>query len=648
MSQDVADQPGFSRGFKVLIVALLLGLGFRGAFSRDYVTAEARKAAQYVHRDVSIDFDTAELSLADGPFPEFAIVIQNVKMVADQKCWMSPELTVDELRMPVGFLSLFSGIVEIHELALGQVQLQLRTPWQECEPIKTVAEAAQLGDRSLGQKAEERAPFQAPSSRGTISRVSVHSLHVQYLPNPSNTFDLDRLVIHRVSENPLALVTSGELNLGGEALSGDYSSKAQFQIDFSHPELTAKVKGSWREGTYGFDLNSNIEKRTFALQGHTEHLPLSQMIPLLKKYELVKGEYDGRQVWLNLRFQSSHEVVWGERVPVQIERLGIEGDMGQIEGGGFVIRRWTPVEVTPTEIGVHGLQVERLMRLLGYDEKPHSFGDLGVFNGVVKIDDRQRLQLTGEHTGLEFIFSNRGERQTQKISLMAGTFELDKDRWKMKINSIRPLEGLFLGDVTLEGDLHQARTQLKMRVDEMHLGANVQTLMSGGGSLGRWAADVDATWKGRTLDSLTGQILAQDLSVDGIETSHARATLSRGRDGGIDMDIKLKPVTVAESARLRGLLEPLLPEESQQPEGMKAAWQSDLVQMTAHQSPDGSFSWKFKPIQMKGWALRSEGRWDPEGQVDGLASVKTSDRETAWRLEGDRDELSFAKMNKGN
>lgn len=640
---DVADQPGLRRSSFAIGLAIILGFLFKAAFNEEALSAQVRKAAANVHAKAVIDFESADLSLADGPFPEFAIIVRNVKVQSEELCWLSPLAEVDELRLPLNLWKLLAGEVEITEVKLGQVNLQLRTAPEDCREKQKAAGAAPA--RPAAPAATEDAPlFEPPDSRGPISRISVRSLQVQYLPVPFTDFDIDRLSIDRLSETPLSLRTVGELNLGGATLSGDYSSRARFQIDYRHPVLTLNLTGTWREGTYALKVDSEIEKKELDLSGRIDHLPLSQILPVLKKYNVLKGEYDGRQVWLNLRFKSPGRTRWMDGVPVQVERLSFEGDLGEIEGGGFHVRRWNPVEFSNTEITLRNLQIEKLLRLFGRTEIPKSLGALGELNGVLKLEGARRMSLSGEYSGLELIFSNRGERKSQIISLMTGVLDYDQGRWSLTIPSVRPYEGLFLGEIFVEGSQDSEQVRARVHIDEMHLGPEVQALMSGGGSLGRWAADVEAGWKAGRIESLRGQILAQDLNVDGVNVARLRSNVARGKDGALNLEIRASDLAIEPAAPARAVLRPLIPAglaEVDAGDALAGPWASDQLHIVFDVKDDDSLSWKLRPLVFKSWQLRSEGGWNAAGELRGAVFVRFRERDSRWRVEGLRDAPVF-------
>lgn len=642
--ENVADQPGLSRSLVGIVLAVFCGILVQAAFSEEMISDQVRRASERIHQDVWIEFDHADLSLADGPFPEFAIVVRGVRLASSDPCWLAPLAEVDELRLPVDFSSLLRGKIEISEVKLGQVNLQLRGSPEACRHSrsekwaeKSAKETSLSGAASSANPSED--PLLTPQhSRGPISRISVYNLQIHYLPIPFTSFDISRLSIDRESESPLALRAQGDLNLGGATLSGDYSSRARVNIEYRHPEIIARMNGTWREGTYHLQMESDADQKTLGLSGRIDHLPLSQILPVLTKYDVLKGEYDGRQVWLNLKFKSPQRERWNKGIPLDIENLGLEGDLGQIEGGGFRIQQWDPLEFSNTEISLRGLQVEKLLRLFGKTEKYKSLGSLGELNGLLKVLGNRKFELTGQYSGLELIFSNGRERQTQVISLMTGVLRADRDEWNLHIDRIRAADALVIGEIHLDGNLEERRLHAKVQIDEMSLSPTIQTMMTNGGNLGRWAFDFEGEWVRSSLRHLQGQVLAQDLLLDGVGVSKIRAQIQEGRARDLQFEIRANQLVVQENSRLRTILSPLASSVGQSFQGK---WAADQVQANFEIFPDERVSWRLRPVHFNLWQLRSEGGWNASGDLKAQVQVRAKERESRWKVEGHRDSPIF-------
>ncbi len=85
----ISEQPGMKILLTGLILAFLIGYTTKSLLSPARIKSQLEKAASHIHKDIKVSFDSAELSLADGILPRFAVVIKQVRMESDQACWMS-------------------------------------------------------------------------------------------------------------------------------------------------------------------------------------------------------------------------------------------------------------------------------------------------------------------------------------------------------------------------------------------------------------------------------------------------------------------------------------------------------------------------------------------------------------------------------
>jgi hypothetical protein len=76
----IAEQPGRFVLFSGVLLAVILGLVIRGLIAPNKVKSMIETAAARMHKDVQVEFDSAQISLARGLLPRFAVIITKVKM----------------------------------------------------------------------------------------------------------------------------------------------------------------------------------------------------------------------------------------------------------------------------------------------------------------------------------------------------------------------------------------------------------------------------------------------------------------------------------------------------------------------------------------------------------------------------------------
>lgn len=641
-SQDVADQGGLRTSLTVIGFAVLLGLMTKAWLTSDLVRQRVRLASMKLHSDVVVDFGSARISLANGIFPELAIVVDQVKFASENVCWLAPLGEVDEVRLPVRFQDAIRGRFEIAEAQLGVVHLTLRRTPSECGANREPAQASPVNADVFSPLAAG-SPKQVATGK-TIHRVFVDQLHIQSVSIPSTTIDIDHLEIQRTGPGRNFHVL-GHVDLGGITYTGDFSSRARFNINLEDERAQLDVEGSWREGKYRVTAIADQKGKTFEGNARIEHLPLSQIFSLLKKHNIKVGELDGRQVWLNLSLSTDGPQSYVRHQPrVKVDSVQLEGDLGTVDGGSILISKWSPLELTNATVDLRSFKLDKVATLLGFQGKPRTLGSLGEMNGVFRALGPSLYEVTGEFSGLEFIFSNRGERRVQTISWMNGVFRYDHGNWTFVLDRIRPSDGLLLGQMRFKGRSGDPRVEGKVRIEEMHLGPDVQHLLTGGGSLGRWAADLSLVLNENGLDEITGQVSARDLWVEGLEMERLRAIVHTA-EGRHLIELQGREVVIHRKSRAWNFIEPLTkPWADREPlDGLRAP----EVTVKFDFAPTGLLKWRLKQTPFSDLWVRGEGQADHRGRLSGSVIVRRLGEQHRWQLQGDRDRPVFGEAVEG-
>lgn len=611
----------------------------------DFVHDRIRDAAKHIHHDLVVDFEEAHISLADGLIPELAVVIEKIRFESANKCWGSPSGAVTEVRLPLNFWQALHGQLSISKVSLDHVDVQLHSQLSDCAPAAEVAAEVKSASEGKSAKKDEEAKKSfviAINSRGPVQHVFVRSIRIQPLSLPSTDIDIEHLAVDKLADAPDHFHVGGHVNLGGLTFSGDFTSHAQFEIDYMSAKAALDVRGSWREGKYALSAQTNLSDKTYDAKGHIEHLPMVQIFQLLKKYWAGIGDFDGRQVWLNLDFSTVGTQVMAKPPLLRVDRLNVEGDLGAIEGGNFVISKWSPLELSATDIYLRNFKLEKILSFFGSDKKPQSFGNLGEINGVFRSIGPQQFEMSGEFSGLEFVFSNRGERKIQLISLMSGHLEYNQGLWSFLLDKIRPYEGLMLGQVKLWGQDGKPNVDVEMHVEEMHLGPEVQALMSGNGSLGRWAGDLKGTFDRTGLKRLQGQVFAQDLQVEGLDLPRLKANFTTAGER-LQIDILGQNPSIRDGSRVRKMLDTLLAPFAQK--GPLPPLAANQASLSFDFIPTSNLHWRMKPAIFADLSVRTEGQWNQDGQLDGRVTISRRGDEHQWKIRGTREMPEFIGNN---
>jgi hypothetical protein len=636
----VAEQPGLGLALIGILIAVLIGLVVKATLAPERVRVHIDQALAKIPADiqkkVQIHVGETSISLARGIFPDLSLVIKDVRISSDEVCWLAPQIEINEIRLPLSWSQLFVGRVDLRTVDADVVDVSLRNTPEDCKSEKTAADLfASTPSRNIAQAlttSTTLAPVSA-DALGPIRFISMRKFLVHYLPVAFTTFEVDSFNSHIVSKSPLILDLSGKVNLGGDTLVGDYASHASTQLRYDAskgPLWTLSARGDWREGRY--DLSAYYSQDLKKYEGSLElkHLPLSQLLPLLAKYRLMENDYNGRQVWLSGKVQTAGMINQWNKNPLHVSDVKMEGDLGEVQTSKIEIHSLKPITFDPVSIDLRGINLNQFLVLLNRSHPSPAMGDLGTFNGVATIENPGHIRIRGDHSGLEFIFSNRGARETQTLSLLSGEAELKNNRWQVKIDRIRPLEGVFDGVIEMQADKDWRDLNVSAKIDEMSFSPNVQTLMTGGGSFGALSGKMKGVFVNGGMKDLEGSLKSDRILVEGMHVEHPRFTFSTQKENYL-LDVNAQEVEIDPDSSPGGFVAQLLPLPAN---STRYLFRNISGRFQTQHLTDLQWS-NFQALIPQGW-LHAQGGWSDEGDLFGQILVHGPKAEGKWLIRGDR------------
>ena len=653
----VAEQPGLALGVTGLCLALFLGLGLRFVCQSDRYLELVETAAKQIDPRVQAKVGSAYISLADGILPELAVVVKDISAESSESCWMRPSIEVDEIKLPVDFWQLLHGKLFVHEISAGEVSVSLRSDLSQCPSARTAQDSAQSSAAVVGmsasaqEKASRVIAGAAPSgsspralsvwdrvktSNNQIDHLDIHRLRLHYLPILFTSVEVRRFSVDVVSQSPRLMKASGYVSLAGETLSGDYASTAAMNLEFSEktePVWSLALDGNWREGHYQMDASYKPRLQEVKMDFDMSQIPLNQLLPLLRKYKIITADLNGRQNWLSISGHMDGFRKAEVLPPLILSRVKLEGAIGEIEGKDISIQE----TLAPFDLDVRSLQIESLLQFLGETRRHPIFGRLGVFHGKYHYQDKETSRLKGELSGLEFVFSSRGIRQPQVMSLISADATILQKNLNVHLDQMRPAEGLFLGDVNVNSDLNFSHVQAKVRVDELTLSPGVQKLITNGGVIGSLTGELVTSLENGTFKELRGSLGVSELTVEKLSVKKAKAHFSTQGDT-VSMTLRAQNLNVQEGAEPFRFLSLVL--EPNTPAGYEFV--SGAASIKTHQLRD--LQWSELYLQTPTEGLRSQGGWDPTGGLTGVIETHAKLSKASFRLSGTRDKPLVLKQ----
>ena len=659
----VAEQPGLGMSFIGIFLAFFVGIAIRAAISPDRVKEHLEKATQKIHRDINVTFGHAYVSLADGIWPDLSVVIEDVKLTSTKSCWLKPLAEINEIRLPLSMRHLFKGQILIHEVLAGEVNLSLRESYAECPSTERAPQSAredgnktagaqsqpvggESGGNPLGAgtglaKSSESSPgFENVKRNNPIDFISIKHLNIHYLPVAFTSVYIENFSVQLKAENPRWIHLGGKVMLNRDVDSYDSGAYANLSVDShegSNPSADLSLKGLWREGHFDLAAHFEPETRHLKLQADIKHLPLSQIIPYLKKYRLMESEFNGKRAWISGQMKIEGNTEKLQQTPARFEKLRLEGDLGEISCSVAEVTSLSPLVFRPIDLEIRGLNIRELLVFLNRPHPTPALGELGTFNGTAHFINPEQLALRGDYSGLEFIFSNRGSRQTQALSLISGELELKKNRWQIQVDRVKPVEGIFDGKLQMSADKDFKDLLIDAKISELGLAPKIQSLMSGGGSLGALSGQLKIHLKEAQIVDLGGQLKWDQLSIEGVRLTKPKLNLKMiAQELKMDFSASEMEVAPKESEKLFAELFQTLGTNS-------LILQSPVAQIRTRQFK--TLNWDRFQAQSSYGGFKSVGGWDENSSLGGQLQI-TGKKSQKWKIQGTRNHPQFVSGEK--
>ena len=635
----VAEQSGFGISLIGLILALFIGLAVRAVIAPDKVQGHLQKAISHIHPDLEISFQDAYVSFADGIFPDLAVVIRGGVIASDKKCWLAPVMEINEIRLPLSWGHLFRGQIYIHEVHVDIVNLNLRNAPENCETETAKnnleSNSARMPSQFSAPAAGKTAPaveFKNVRRRNPIDTLHIGTLKINYLPVAFTSAEIKNFKLFLKAQEPRWFEITGQLNLGGESFAGDFSSYANLKIDAidgDQASLSASAKGLVREGSYDLSIIAKPKEDDFSVALNVEHLPVSQMIPFLKKYRLLSADISGKQAWVSGKATMAGPISKAKQTPIQFQKIKLEGDLGELNLAHAQIQSLEPLKYSPMEFQITNLNIKNFLSFLGKSHPTPTFGNLGNFSGAAVFRSPEDLKLRGDHSGLEFIFSNRGSRQIQNMQMISGELNLQNQKWSINLDRIKPTDGIFEGQILIKADRDFKSVSVDAKLQELSLAPQVQILMTGGGSLGVLGGRIQAQFDRDNLQSLSGQLRWDQILIDGIRIYRPKLQIQTQQNEFI-LDLAAQELEMQGNHPLTGSLFAPIATPGQ-------LFMARSLTTKIRTQKFQKLSWNGLQMMTGKGPLKSFGGWDQQGQLSGEISMSNAPAKT-WKILGSRNQ----------
>jgi hypothetical protein len=469
-------------------------------------------------------------------------------------------------------------------------------------------------------------------------------LRLQPDPSGQNPIEVVDLVMKIKSHEPKAILLEAKTHLVKDPLIQNYVSYGRIHLqykEFPEPDLNLQFFGNWREGSYSLNAAYKFLDGSFTSNVELKHIPAAQVVSMLRNYGWLREDYDGRKIWVTMKGQSQGSLKEWEKLPLTISDFRLEGDVGEIAIDYFQAHNLKPFTFKPLKAKIRNLDIDRFLEVLRRPRELKFIGRLGQFSGQLDLSREDDLRLTGTHTGLEFIFSNRGQREVQQVSSLKGDFAMKRNRWSLNVKSIDLNNGKFVGNIRLGADRDFRDIEVKLAAQELTLSPAVQKVMSGGGEIPVLKGALNSHIQNGRLLSLEGSLSSPQFTVDQIQFEKFNSEFN-SKEGLVHVSMNAQKVAVKPQSEIFSFFKKIMRDDQADSE-----FKFKDFSVKFHMTPQDEMKWTRLVLfgaGNKSLHITSDGGWNRQGFLSGQVALRGKPQ-ALWYLSGHRDQPKLTESN---
>jgi hypothetical protein len=648
---DISEQNGFRKFIVVLLAAILMGSLVRASLAPDKIEHLIRGQLEATPLGEQLAFTTAEISLADGWLPDFALVLQKIELRASPTCPGVAPIRAQSIRIPLRWLSLLKGTPAAGQITVDDLTLDLDELKRRCDadgktlkagaapsssPVLEVIQEISRATKEIPESGALAAPSEPSEQeiKEVVTFVSERELEsasklIRGLRvTRAEVFFEDRMKSVVLENMSLKWVSAARDEAGNKGRAIQASMRMKFppstvfgetlpafgiQGTIGKESIQASVRADLNEGA----LEGHLSFKPLMVNGGKEldtdlrvsvrSLPLSVMTPLLVKSGIVEGAFRPRFVWLDC--QAHMRGIFSRLLinhPIELGACEVSGQVGKLrvdKATRLPSGLWEPFEVQADNV-----DIARVLEAFELAGPSGVFSNFGRLNGVLRLNSPRDLHAKGRVDGAVVRFAGGEGIALQPVAVGKIEAKLGDGKWKIDLQEFSPDGGGANLGITAVLNASGHTGQIDVVLKSLKLGPRVEKVIFTG------AVD-DISGKAR-LELADGKLarLKADLALKMMRGSEAaadevsvEASLVKAKGAlkdTVEIFGKSERVEVFKSSHLYRLLQPLL-----------LGWQGE-------QTEDGQ-KLVLKRMGIRGRFLSEGFRWTQATAQVGVAKVES-------------------------
>ncbi|MDZ4081407.1 MAG: hypothetical protein U1E10_00600 [Bdellovibrionales bacterium] len=584
--EEVAEQGGMRWLIVALVVAGLLGTLARLMIAPHKVEMLVRAKVATSVWSKKFEFRTAEIDLADGPLPDFALILKDVGFRPAGDCRPEGEhrelapIRATSVRVPLKWTSLFQGRLSAGRIEFEELKVDIDEAKRTCAP----------------KAAKENLVFAPAAGSATAPSVSPENPRENLPENLAVTlFPAEELakIAQRIGgfrflgaevffENRMKSVVLEDAVVSVREREVDISTTVRFPpatvfgetipafsvIGTIRPsEILADVRADLNEGT--FEANAVMRPlRTGAgeieldsqLKLTVSDLPLSMMTPLLIKSGVVQGRFRPKFAWLdcNAEIKGIFSRLFVDN-PVRLSTCEISGQAGRVRADGAI--REPSGKWQPFDLALDDLDLGRVFETFELEGPSGVFAEYGKLTAKVKVASATEYEAVGRLKGAILRFAGGEGTALQTIDVNSISMKTVNSRFSFQIADFVPAGGTAELSISANYDLQTDETEFDFDLVNLKLNPRVEKVVFTG-PVASIKGQASGVFQKSDLSKLKASLVLAD--VKGSEFSSMEMRLEAQLAGqaskqrAIELTTKSALVEVQKSGHLFSILKPAL------------------------------------------------------------------------------------------
>lgn len=473
-AQEVSEQNGFRRFVITILIATLVGALIRVSLSPTKVERLVRaKIVESLVRE-NLVFASAEISLADGAVPDLAVILNKVEWRLGGHCLETAPVRARLVRVPMNFLSLFTGTVAVGSVKVDELTVDLDDLKKDCGAKAPSIVGAGVEAKNVDEKSSDALPTEIWSTddqkrvSSLLSGVRVSRAEVFFENRMKSVILEDASAMWRGQD----LDVSTSLRFPPATVFGENLPAFAINGTVKQKEMLAQVRADLSEGA----LEANASFTPVQIRGARElnadiglsfsSLPLSVVTPLLSKSQIVTGAFQPKFIWLdcNAHVRGTFSRLFVEN-PITLSSCSVSGQVGRVsfnEATRLPNGRWKPFEVSADK-----LDIAKVLETFEIPGPTGVFANFGQLTGKLNFNSAEDVSLSGQIAGAVIRFAGGEGTALQPFSIESLKAALSGRKWNLDFRNFK-IEG---GDaaLTVSADANRDTKTAALDINLNHL-----------------------------------------------------------------------------------------------------------------------------------------------------------------------------------